>query len=61
MAARILIVEDNEINLSLMTYLLRAAGYEALEARDGEEGLHLAASTAPDLILCDVQMPKLNG
>jgi two-component system, cell cycle response regulator len=61
MAARILIVEDNEINLSLMTYLLRAAGYEALEACDGEEGLHLAASAAPDLILCDVQMPKLNG
>lgn len=61
MAARILIVEDNEINLSLMTYLLRGAGYEALEARDGEEGLHTAMAASPDLILCDVQMPKLNG
>jgi two-component system, cell cycle response regulator len=61
MAARILIVEDNEINLSLMTYLLRAAGYESLEARDGEEGLLAAAAESPDLVLCDVQMPKLNG
>jgi two-component system cell cycle response regulator len=61
MAARILIVEDNEINLSLMTYLLRAAGYEALEARDGEEGLHAAMAACPHLVLCDLQMPKLNG
>jgi two-component system cell cycle response regulator len=61
MAARILLIEDNEINLSLMTYLLRAAGYEALEARDGEEGLHAATAQSPDLVLCDVQMPKLNG
>jgi two-component system, cell cycle response regulator len=61
MAARILIIEDNEINLSLMTYLLRAAGYEALEARDGEQGLRAAVAGSPDLILCDVQMPKLNG
>jgi two-component system cell cycle response regulator len=61
MAARILVVEDNEINLSLMTYLLQAAGYEALEARDGEEGLRAAMAGSPDLILCDLQMPKLNG
>jgi two-component system, cell cycle response regulator len=61
MAARILIVEDNEINLSLMTYLLGAGGYETLEARDGEDGLRAAAAAAPDLILCDLQMPKLNG
>jgi two-component system cell cycle response regulator len=61
MAARILIIEDNEINLSLMTYLLQAAGYEVLEARDGEEGLSSATAGAPDLILCDVQMPKLDG
>jgi two-component system cell cycle response regulator len=61
MAARILIVEDNEINLSLMTYLLRGAGYDALEARDGEEGLRTAMTGSPDLVLCDVQMPKLNG
>lgn len=61
MAARILIIEDNEINLSLMTYLLRAAGYEALEAHDGEEGWQTAIAASPDLILCDVQMPKLDG
>jgi CheY-like chemotaxis protein len=61
MAAHILLIEDNEINLSLMTYLLQAAGYEALEARDGEEGLRAAMAEVPDLILCDVQMPKLNG
>jgi two-component system cell cycle response regulator len=61
MAARILIVEDNEINLSLMTYLLRAAGYEALEAHDGEEGWRAAMAESPDLVLCDVHMPKLSG
>jgi len=61
MAARILIIEDNEINLSLMTYLLQAAGYEVLEARDGEEGLRSATAGSPDLILCDVQMPKMDG
>src|SRR6202790_4406472 len=61
MAARILIVEDNPANLELMTYLLGASGYPTLIARDGEDGLRVAKRELPDLIICDVQMPAMNG
>jgi two-component system cell cycle response regulator len=60
-SARILIIEDNQVNLELMTYLLNAFGYATLSARDGEEGLEVAIRELPDLILCDMQMPKLDG
>jgi CheY-like chemotaxis protein len=60
-AARILIVEDNPANLALMDYLLRAFGYTPLQARDGEEGVNTAVRERPDLILMDVQLPKLTG
>lgn len=55
--ARILVIEDNPVNLELMTYLLRAWGHEALTATDGERGLAVARSDRPDLIVCDIQMP----
>ncbi len=61
MPAQILIIEDNETNLELMVYLLRAFGYHSVLARDGEEGLQKASSAAPDLIICDLQVPKLDG
>lgn len=61
MTTRILIVEDNQTNLALMEYLLRAFGYEVLSARDGEEGVTVALSERPDLILMDIQLPKLTG
>ena len=61
MSARILVIEDNPANLELMTYLLKAFGYQPLYARDGEEGLKIAHSELPDLIICDVQLPKVNG
>jgi two-component system, cell cycle response regulator len=61
MPAHILIVEDNPENLALMTYLLEAFGHTVLRAMDGEEGVQLAASEKPDLILCDLQLPKLDG
>ena len=61
MAARILIIDDNPENLELMTSLLGAFGHTMLKAMDGEEGLQLARREKPDLILCDVQMPKLDG
>ena len=61
MSARILVIEDNSANLELMVYLLEAFGYEALTALDGERGLDLARSENPDLILCDVHLPKLDG
>jgi CheY-like chemotaxis protein len=61
MTARILVIEDNEANLALMTYLLQAHGYEPAVARDGAEGLEAAAHERPDLIVCDVQMPHVDG
>jgi CheY-like chemotaxis protein len=59
--ARILIIEDNPTNLDLMVYLLNAFGYVALTATDGERGVAAARSERPELIVCDVQLPKLDG
>jgi two-component system cell cycle response regulator len=59
--ARILIVEDNPENLELMRYLLQAFGHEPLVAADGLAGLAAARRDAPDLILCDIHMPGLDG
>lgn len=59
--ARVLVIEDNPINLELMTYLLRAWGHEAVTATDGEAGVALARAEPPDLVVCDIQMPGLDG
>ena len=61
MAARILVVEDNPANLELMVYLLNAFGHATLSARDGEEGLRLLRQEKPDLIICDIQLPAMDG
>lgn len=61
MSARILIIEDNATNMELMVYLLRAFGYEPLSASDGEAGVAAARRERPDLIICDVHLPKLDG
>ena len=61
MAGRILVIEDNEENLTLVDYLLRAHGYDTLLARNGTDGLQLATSAHPDLILLDVRMPFMDG
>jgi two-component system cell cycle response regulator len=61
MPARILIIEDNEANLELMSYLLRAYGHVIVAARDGHEGLDIARRKEADLILCDIQLPKIGG
>lgn len=60
-ARRILIIEDNPINQALLDYLLRAYGFTTSTATDGARGLALAAQQAPDLILCDIQMPGMDG
>jgi diguanylate cyclase (GGDEF)-like protein/PAS domain S-box-containing protein len=60
-SARILIIEDNATNMELMVYLLRAFGYEPLSASDGEAGVAAAKKDKPDLIICDVHLPKLDG
>jgi CheY-like chemotaxis protein len=59
--AKVLVVEDQDENLDLMVYLLTAFGHEALVARDGEEGLAVAALARPDLVVMDLQMPVMDG
>lgn len=61
MQARILIIEDNADNLELMRYLLSAHGYATLTAENGADGVAAALAEAPDLILCDVQLPDFDG
>ncbi len=61
MSARILIIEDNATNMELMVYLLRAFGYTPITAADGEAGVQAARRELPDLIICDVHLPKLDG
>jgi CheY-like chemotaxis protein len=61
MSARILIVDDNSDNLTLMDYLLRAGGYTPQLATSGHDGVRIAADQRPDLILLDIQMPEMDG
>lgn len=61
MAARILIIEDNPGNLELMTYLLRAFGHEPMVIQDGQDALEMARLEKPDMIVCDIQLPTLDG
>jgi len=58
---KILIVEDNEKNRTLLKDLLYYHGYNTLEAKDGAEGIALAKEHLPDLILLDIQMPLMDG
>jgi CheY-like chemotaxis protein len=59
--ARIALIEDNPANLELMQYLLQHFGYRTLVATDGEQGLALVRREHPDLVLCDLQLPLLDG
>ncbi len=59
--ARILIIEDNAPNLNLMSYLLTASGHSVEGCRDGQSGLDAMRRQAPDVVLCDIQLPKLSG
>jgi two-component system cell cycle response regulator len=61
MPIRILIVEDHVDNMELMSYLLKAFGYETLAAGDGLDGLKLAERERPELIICDIQLPGIDG
>ncbi len=61
MTTKILIVEDNEQNLYLSTFLLGKQGYEVIQARNGQEGLNVAAAERPELILLDIQLPVMDG
>ncbi|MCX7853585.1 MAG: response regulator [Caldilineales bacterium] len=59
--ARILVIEDETIVRENLVELLETEGYEVLAAADGREGLELARTQAPDLILCDILMPEMSG
>src|SRR4051812_1682009 len=59
--ARILIVEDSPANLELMTYLLKAFGHTVLPAENGLDGVELALREDPELIICDMQLPDIDG
>jgi CheY-like chemotaxis protein len=61
MKGKILVIEDNEQNLYLIRYILEDCDYEVFSAWDGKEGIELAASILPDLILLDIQLPVMDG
>ncbi len=61
MAKKILIVEDNELNMKLFSDLLEAHDYETIQTRDGMTALDLAREHSPDLILMDIQLPEVSG
>jgi CheY-like chemotaxis protein len=61
MSARIGVIEDNAANLDLMVYLLRAFGHTALVAHNGREGSRMIRSHQPDLVVCDIAIPEIDG
>jgi two-component system, cell cycle response regulator DivK len=61
MAKKVLVVEDNDLNMKLFCDLLEAHGYETLQTRDGAAVLEMARSARPDLILMDIQLPEVSG
>jgi len=58
---RILVVEDNPLNLKLVRDVLTVSGYEVVAAPSGEEGVSLAQTCEPDLVLMDIQLPGIDG
>jgi len=61
MPKKVLIVEDNELNMKLFSDLLDAHGYEVKQSREGMKAIAMAKKHKPDLILMDIQLPKVSG
>ncbi|WP_330167743.1 response regulator [Bartonella grahamii] len=61
MSKKVMIVEDNELNMKLFRDLVEASGYETIETRNGLMALDLARSSMPSLILVDIQLPEVSG
>ena len=61
MSKKILVVDDEKDIVETLSFMMRARGYEVIEAYDGEEGLKLAKEQSPNLMILDVMMPKING
>ena len=58
---KVLVIEDNERNRYLISFILKGAGYEVIEAITGEEGVKIAIRDQPDLVLMDIQLPGIDG
>ncbi len=58
---KVLVIEDNEVNMYLMRTIIKKLGYIVIEARDGYTGVDLAIAERPDLILMDIQLPIMDG
>jgi two-component system, cell cycle response regulator DivK len=61
MTGKILIIEDNEQNMYMLTYLLESNNYEIIKAFNGNDGINLAQKVIPDAILLDIQLPEMDG
>ncbi|HXK30693.1 MAG TPA: response regulator [Candidatus Binatia bacterium] len=61
MKKRILLVEDNEATVEVMVLQIKFLGYDIIVARNGADALELLAKELPDLIIMDIQMPKMDG
>ncbi|SPF39021.1 Polar-differentiation response regulator DivK [Syntrophobacter sp. SbD1] len=61
MKHKVLVIEDNEQNLYLITFLLEHHGYDVIQAGDGLTAIQLAMKNNPDLILLDIQLPEMDG
>jgi two-component system, cell cycle response regulator DivK len=61
MQKTLLVIEDNEQSLYMMTFLLTRYGYDVVQAHDGREGIALASQVKPTLILLDIQLPVMDG
>lgn len=61
MSKKVLIVEDNELNMKLFHDLLDSQGYQTLQTREGLQAMALARAHSPDLILMDIQLPEISG
>ena len=60
-ARKVLVVEDNELNMRLFCDLLDAYGYETYQCRDGAKAVEIARREQPDLIIMDIQLPEVSG
>jgi len=58
---RLLVIEDNEVHLYLIRFMLENRGHTVLEARDGATGVRLAVEQQPDLVVMDIQLPDIDG
>lgn len=61
MEKKVLIIEDNELNMYMLTYLLESENYKIIQAFNGTSGITAAINNKPDIILLDIQLPEMDG